>query len=93
MARAGESRIHAAIRSLSDPSRLAFLVTTNAVPAVQTGDWKTASFDDLAGDVVAAFNYLKRRRDIEPGQIGLLGVSQAGWIIAVGCRRARGLLF
>jgi uncharacterized protein len=23
-----------------------------------TGDWNTASFDDLAGDVVAAFNYL-----------------------------------
>ena len=29
-----------------------------------TGDWNTASFDDLAGDVVAAFDYLKGRRDI-----------------------------
>ena len=27
-----------------------------------TGDWNTASFDDLAGDVVAAVNYLKTRR-------------------------------
>ena len=30
-----------------------------------TGDWNTASFNDLAGDVVAAFDYLKTRRDIQ----------------------------
>lgn len=42
-----------------------------------TGDWNTASFNDLAGDVVAAFNYLKTRSDIDGTQIGLLGISQA----------------
>ena len=30
-----------------------------------TGDWNTASFEDLAGDVVAAFEYLKTRDDID----------------------------
>jgi hypothetical protein len=45
-----------------------------------TGDWNKASFDDLAGDVVAAFDYLKSRNDIkacrdrhvgmEPGRVG-----------------------
>ena len=30
-----------------------------------TGDWNTASFEDLAGDVVAAFEYLKTRSDID----------------------------
>ena len=30
-----------------------------------TGDWNKASFDDLAGDVVAAFDYLKTRSDID----------------------------
>ena len=58
-----------------------------------TGDWNTASFDDLAGDVVAAFNYLKGRRDIDAGQIGLLGVSQAGWIMPLAASRATGLGF
>ena len=33
-----------------------------------TGDWKTASFDVLAGDVVAAFDYLKTRSDIDPAR-------------------------
>jgi pimeloyl-ACP methyl ester carboxylesterase len=58
-----------------------------------TGDWKTASFDVLAADVVAAFDYLKTRRDIDPGNVGLLGVSQAGWIMPLAAVRAKDLAF
>ena len=58
-----------------------------------TGDWNTASFDDLAGDVVAAFEYLKTRGDIDGGQIGLLGVSQAGWIMPLAAVRAKDIAF
>jgi uncharacterized protein len=58
-----------------------------------TGDWNTASFDDLAGDVVAAFEYLKKRSDIDPAHIGLLGVSQAGWVMPLAAVRARDLAF
>lgn len=57
------------------------------------GDWKTASFDDLAGDVVAAFEYLKTRRDIDHAQIGLLGVSQAGWVMPLAAVRAKNIAF
>jgi pimeloyl-ACP methyl ester carboxylesterase len=58
-----------------------------------TGDWNTASFEDLAGDVVAAFDYLKARGDIDGTQIGLLGVSQAGWIMPLAAVRAKDLAF
>jgi pimeloyl-ACP methyl ester carboxylesterase len=58
-----------------------------------TGDWKTASFDVLAADVVAAFDYLKTRPDIDPGMVGLLGVSQAGWIMPLAAVRAKDLAF
>src|SRR5260370_5624877 len=58
-----------------------------------TGDWNTASFDDLAGDVVAAFEYLKTRSDIDPTQIGLLGWSQGGWIIPLAAVRAKDIAF
>jgi hypothetical protein len=58
-----------------------------------TGDWNTASFDDLAGDVVAAVEYLETRGDIDHGQIGLLGISQAGWIMPLcGCALKRHFL-
>ncbi len=58
-----------------------------------TGDWNKASFDDLAGDVVAAFEYLKTRSDIQPGRIGLLGLSQAGWVMPLAATRAKDLAF
>lgn len=58
-----------------------------------TGDWNTASSEDLAGDVVAAFEYLKTRNDIDPTQIGLLGWSQAGWIMPLAATRAKDLAF
>jgi len=58
-----------------------------------TGDWNTASFDDLADDVVAAFEYLKTRSDVDSRQIGLLGVSQAGWIMPLAAVRAKDLAF
>ncbi len=58
-----------------------------------TGNWNTASFDDLAGDAVAAFEYLKSRRDIDSTQIGLLGVSQAGWVMPLAAVRATGIAF
>jgi uncharacterized protein len=58
-----------------------------------TGDWKTASFDDLAGDVVAAFDYLRTRQDIDPAQIGLFGWSQAGWVMPLAAIRAKDIAF
>lgn len=58
-----------------------------------TGDWRKASFDDLAGDVVAAFEYLKTRHDIQRAQIGMLGWSQAGWVMPLAAIRATDLAF
>ena len=58
-----------------------------------TGDWKTTAFDELAGDVVAAFAYLQTRSDIDHSQIGLIGVSQAGWIMPMAAVRAKTMAF
>ncbi len=54
-----------------------------------TGDWNTATFEDLASDAVAAVGYLKTRRDIDASEIGLLGWSQAGWIMPLAAVRAK----
>jgi pimeloyl-ACP methyl ester carboxylesterase len=58
-----------------------------------SGDWRTASFEDLASDVVAAFEYLKTRSDIDHAHIGLLGVSQAGWVMPLAAVRAKDIAF
>jgi pimeloyl-ACP methyl ester carboxylesterase len=58
-----------------------------------SGDWKGASFDELADDAVSAFEYLKTRDDIDPARIGMLGVSQAGWILPLAAVKAPDLAF
>jgi dipeptidyl aminopeptidase/acylaminoacyl peptidase len=35
-----------------------------------TGNWREASFEDLADDAVAAAKFLQSRKDIDPKQIG-----------------------
>ncbi|HKR00253.1 MAG TPA: alpha/beta fold hydrolase [Pyrinomonadaceae bacterium] len=58
-----------------------------------TGDWQKASFDDLAGDALAAVNYLKRRRDIDTKRIGVWGFSQGGWVAPLAASRSRTVAF
>jgi dipeptidyl aminopeptidase/acylaminoacyl peptidase len=44
-------------------------------------------FNLLAADVAGAVNALRSRSDIDPKQIGLLGASQAGWIVPLSVAR------
>jgi uncharacterized protein len=58
-----------------------------------TGDWNSASFDDLASDAMSAVRYLKARPDIDAARIGLLGISQAGWIMPLAAVRSSDIAF
>lgn len=44
------------------------------------GHWEHQSFEDRAGDVKDAIEYLKTRGNIDAGRIGIVGHSQGGWI-------------
>jgi dienelactone hydrolase len=44
------------------------------------GDWRTAGFDDLATDTHAAIEYLREQRSVPLSGIGVIGMSQGGWI-------------
>jgi len=52
-----------------------------------TGDFETASFEQLADDAIAALDALRSRSDITRAALGLLGVSQGGWISAIASRK------
>lgn len=51
------------------------------------GNWESATFDDLANDVIAALRYLKSRPEVDSQRVGLLGSSQAGWVAANAIRK------
>ncbi len=58
-----------------------------------TGDWKRADFHDLAGDVRAAVQFLRRQKSIDAKRIGLMGFSQGGWIAPIVASKDRGIAF
>lgn len=52
-----------------------------------TGNWEQSSLTDLAGDAVAAFQFLENRKDLSISKIGLLGTSQGGWISTIAANK------
>lgn len=44
-------------------------------------------FDLLAADVIAAVEALRARKDIDARRIGLVGISQGGWIAPLAASR------
>ncbi len=57
------------------------------------GNWRTSSFQDLATDTVAAVVYLKSREDLPIQSIGLVGMSQGGWIAPVAASQSEDIDF
>ena len=54
-----------------------------------TADWHRATFEDLAGDALAAVDFLESLSEIDSSQIGLRGSSQSGWILPIAADRSR----
>ena len=48
---------------------------------VERNNTSRENLDLLAGDISAGIGFVKNRADIDSNQIGLWGVSQAGWIV------------
>jgi pimeloyl-ACP methyl ester carboxylesterase len=53
------------------------------------GDWKTADFWDLATDALAGVGVLRAREGVDPRRVGLVGLSQGGWIAPLAAARSR----
>lgn len=48
-----------------------------------TGDFKSASLEQLARDGLNLLEILKNRKDIQKDKIGLFGISQGGWLAPI----------
>lgn len=44
------------------------------------GDWSTSGFQDLATDTLAAIAHLRAQQSVPLSGIGVIGMSQGGWI-------------
>jgi len=57
------------------------------------GDWRTASFEDLATDSVAAVDFLKHQEKVAISDIGIIGLSQGGHIAPVVADQMKNIVF
>ncbi len=58
-----------------------------------TGDWKTADFNALAGDALAAVGFLQHQAGIDPKKIGIHGHSQGASIAPLIASLSRSVAF
>jgi len=58
-----------------------------------TGDFQTASLEDLADDALAGVHLLQTRKDVVGRRIGMTGVSQGGWISPLAATRSPDVAF
>jgi dienelactone hydrolase len=72
---------------------IATLVYDKRGAGASTGDWQSASFEDLAGDALAAVNLLRQHPSISPQQIGLWGNSNSGWVVPLVAARSKDVAF
>jgi pimeloyl-ACP methyl ester carboxylesterase len=61
--------------------------------AASTGNFGLATTADLATDAEAAIAYLKTRKEIDPGMIGLIGHSEGGIIAPMVAARSKDVAF
>jgi dipeptidyl aminopeptidase/acylaminoacyl peptidase len=57
------------------------------------GEWLTSSFDDYARDAIAAVEILKNVPSVDPERIGLIGMSQGGFILPVAADKSTDVRF
>ena len=58
-----------------------------------TGSIKTSTSEDFAGDVLAGLDFLKRRKEIDPRKLGLIGHSEGGIIAPMVAARSNDVAF
>jgi len=79
----GAHPFHEHLKTGLPPRGIAVLVFDRRGSGGSEGDFETAGFEDLAGDVIAAVKYLQARSNIDRSGIGLHGTSQGGRIAPI----------
>jgi uncharacterized protein len=71
----------------------AVLLTDKRGSGKSEGNWQTADFNDLAADAIAGVQHLRSRNEIDPERVGLVGLSQGGWIAPIAAARSEEVAF
>ncbi len=57
------------------------------------GDWRISNFEDLAGDTISAIESIKDQHQFVVSYIGVIGMSQGGWIAPLVATKSDNVFF
>ena len=57
------------------------------------GDWRRASFLDLADDSIAAVELLRKHAKLDPNNVGVIGFSQGGHVVPAAAARSKSVAY
>lgn len=80
------------IKHLQD-NNIAVLIPDKRGCEKSEGQWIGANFDQLANDALSAIEFIKIQEQFEPSYIGLVGMSQGGWIAPVAATKSDDVSF
>jgi dipeptidyl aminopeptidase/acylaminoacyl peptidase len=72
---------------------IATLIYDKRGVGASTGNWRSGTFAELAGDALAAVHLLAARPEIDPQRVGLWGCSEGGWVAPLAAARSTEVRF
>jgi dipeptidyl aminopeptidase/acylaminoacyl peptidase len=81
------------LASYLQDSDIAVLLPDKRGSESSAGDWRTASFQDLATDTLAAISFLQERYPEQISEIGILGASQGGQVAPIVATQSQDVAF
>jgi len=87
------SRWYLTLTQYLQESGVAVLLPDKRGSEKSQGDWRSASFEDLATDTLAAIQYLKDQDTIAISELGVVGMSQGGWIAPIVANQSPDIAF
>jgi dipeptidyl aminopeptidase/acylaminoacyl peptidase len=57
------------------------------------GEWLTSTFSEYADDALAGIDFLRSAPAVDPQRIGLVGVSQGGWVLPLAAGKSEHVRF
>lgn len=72
---------------------LVALLTDKRGCGASQGDWHDAGFEELADDALAGVAFLRSLPDVEPDAVGVVGLSQGGWVAPIAAVRSPDVAF
>ncbi len=88
-----ENRWYLTLTKHLQDSGVAVLLPDKRGSEKSAGNWRTSSFEDLATDTVAAIEFLETQALAPVSGVGIVGMSQGGWIAPIVARDVDDLEF